>query len=71
MPLDIRTSLRQNLTDFQNSVTVGLSSKSAMEHLSYFPIHFKRVATLLCEIQKINLQISDAFNTITPVSFQR
>ena len=38
---------------WQNSVTAGLSKKFVARLLLHFPSHFKHVATLPCEIQKI------------------
>jgi len=43
--------LRQMLTDFQNSFTVGLSSKCVMKWSLKIPQHLKRVGTLPCETQ--------------------
>ena len=42
------------LADYKISFTVGLSSKSAIRLVPYFPPQLKRVTTLRCEIQKIN-----------------
>jgi len=42
------------LADFENSFTVGLSSKFTTRLVIYFPSYLKYVATPPCEIQKIN-----------------
>jgi len=38
------------LTNFQNSITVRLSSKRVMKRSLNIPPHLKRVATLPCEM---------------------
>ena len=38
------------LTDFQNSFTVGISSKRVMKESLNIPRNLKRVATLPCEM---------------------
>jgi len=38
------------LTDFQNSFTIKLSSKSVMKESLNIPPHLKHVATLPCEM---------------------
>jgi len=54
------------LVDFKKSFTVGLNSKFARRFVPYFPPHFKRVATLPCEIQKVkNSNAPDVFNTVS------
>ena len=45
-PTDIRSQSRRSLTDFRVVFTTGLNSRRTVKLLSYFPSHFKHVATL-------------------------
>jgi len=54
------------LPDFKNSFTAGLSSEFATRLVPYFAPHLEHVATLPCEIQKINNSNAlDIFNIIS------
>jgi len=54
------------LADLKNTLSLGFSSKFATRFMSYFLPQLKRVATVPCEIQKLNNSSAlDVFNTLS------